>query len=98
MKSSTVLEQLPALVDYLRSRAAVKPFRPPSFTQERIFDLLARGWSYKRIALRLGMSARTVQTHVNQFAVMLPEDGLPARERVQIWAGCVAWDRDHTTG
>lgn len=87
-------EEIPDLATYFRERAAVKPFRPLSHIEIKVVDLLARGWSYKRIAFGLRMSPRTVQGHVHMIAMLLPsDDDLPAKEKVQIWAGCVAWDR-----
>jgi DNA-binding NarL/FixJ family response regulator len=69
---------------------AVKPFRPLTVAEERVANLCAEGLGYKQIGHRLSMSPRTVQHHVNAIADILPDDGLPARERVQMWAVCAA--------
>lgn len=83
------LRDLPTLPDHIRN-SAVKPFRPLTVAQERVANLLARGWSYKRIGARLNMKTATVKHHVQDIAGLLPDDGLPAKDRVLIWALCVA--------
>lgn len=76
-----LLVQLLALV-------AVKPFRPLTVAEDRVANLCAEGLGYKQIGHRLSMSPRTVQAHVNTVAGLLPDDGLPAQDRVRLWAMC----------
>lgn len=83
------MSDVPPLSVFVLS-AAVEPFRPLTPAQERVADLLARGWSYKHIAQRLNAQTRTIEHHVENIADLLPDDGLPPRERVQIWALCRA--------
>lgn len=82
------LTELP-LSDFVIN-AAVKPFKPLTPAQERVANLIARGWGYKQVAQRLRTSPRTVEHHVEAIAGLLPDDDLSPRERVRIWALCVA--------
>lgn len=76
------------LLAQLLKLVAVKPFRPLTVAEERVANLCAEGLGYKQIGHRLSMSPRTVQHHINAIAGLLPDDGLPARERVQVWSTC----------
>jgi DNA-binding NarL/FixJ family response regulator len=70
--------------------AAVKPFKPLTPAEERVANLVGRGWAYKRIAATLRTSPRSVQHHVEAIAAKLPnEDNLAPRETVLIWSLCV---------
>jgi len=51
--------------------------------EREVLHHLARGYSYKRIALRLGISARTVETHVG---AVLRKLQLSSRHEVSHWA------------
>lgn len=71
--------------------AAVKPLKPLTPCQQRVAELIARGWGYKDVAGRLNVKPRTVRAHVEAIAALLPnEDNLSAHEVVQIWALCTA--------
>lgn len=76
------------LLEQLLKLVAVKPFRPLTVAEERVANLCAEGLGYKQIGHQLRMSPRTVQHHVNTIASLLPDDGLPAQQRVQMWATC----------
>ena len=78
------------LIEQLLKLVPVKPFRPLTIQEERVANLCAEHLSYKQIGKRLRMSPRTVQGHINMIASLLPDDGLPARERVEMWATCAA--------
>jgi DNA-binding NarL/FixJ family response regulator len=65
---------------------AVKPFRRLTAAQEKVAKAISGGWSYKIVGAHLNMSPRTVQHHVHEIAKLLPDDGLPARIRVMLWA------------
>ena len=56
--------------------------------QAQILDLVASGLSDKEIALRLGLSPRTVQTHLDRLFL---EHGLHKRT-----AAVAAWLREHS--
>jgi FixJ family two-component response regulator len=77
------------LLDQLAKLVAVVPFRPLTASEQRVANLIGMGLSYKAIGRQLKMSPRTVQHHVGIIAGLIPDDGLPARERVQVWAACV---------
>jgi DNA-binding NarL/FixJ family response regulator len=51
--------------------------------EREVLHHLARGYAYKRIALRLGISARTVETHVG---AVLRKLQLSSRHEVSHWA------------
>lgn len=72
-----------------------EPRRPLSPRQQEVADLLARGWSYKRIASELDISPDTVQTHVEEIANKLPNaDDLTAGTLVMLWAAHRLWLRE----
>lgn len=73
--------------------AAVEPYKPLTTAEHRVADLVARGWASKHIASRLNIKTSTVQHHIENISAKLPNDDLPARERVQIWALCQAATR-----
>lgn len=70
--------------------AAVKPLKALTAAEERVADLVARGWSYKAIAGRLNAKPSTIYHHVEAIAAKLPDDDLAPKERVLIWALCRA--------
>lgn len=76
------------LLEQLLKLVAVKPFRQLTVAEERVANLSAEGLGYKQIGHRLRMSPRTVQHHMNTIASLLPDDGLPAHDRVKMWATC----------
>ena len=47
--------------------------------------LLAEGLSHKKIALRLCLTRGTVRQYINRIADRLPDEKLPASERVIVW-------------
>jgi DNA-binding NarL/FixJ family response regulator len=51
--------------------------------EREVLHHLARGYAYKRIALRLGISARTVESHVS---AVLRKLQLSSRHEVSHWA------------
>lgn len=65
------------------------PVQPPSELEaltpreREVLHHLARGYSYKRIALRLGISVRTVESHVG---AVLRKLQLSSRNEVSHWA------------
>lgn len=70
--------------------AAVEPFKPLTPCQAKVADLIARGWDFKEVAQRLRKSPRTIEHQVEAIAALLPDDGLSPKERVRLWALCVA--------
>src|SRR3954453_4445641 len=51
--------------------------------EQEVLQLLARGYMYKEIALRLGISAKTVEAHVS---AVLPKLQLSNRHELSRWA------------
>ncbi|HEX4691341.1 MAG TPA: LuxR C-terminal-related transcriptional regulator [Solirubrobacteraceae bacterium] len=51
--------------------------------EREVLHHLARGYAYKRIALKLGISARTVESHVR---AVLRKLQLSSRHEVSHWA------------
>lgn len=76
------------LLEQLLKLVAVRTFRPLTAAEERVANLCAEGLGYKQIGHRLSMSPRTVQSHINTIAGLLPDDGLAAQDRVKMWATC----------
>ena len=62
----------------------VKPARPLTPTECIVVSLLAFGENCVEVAVRLGVSKRTVKFHVKNAAQKLPGD-LPAQMRVITW-------------
>jgi FixJ family two-component response regulator len=63
-------------------------FRPLTPAQERVARQVATGRSYREIAKRLNLSARTVETYVHRIDDLIErddEDSTPYR-RVFLWA------------
>lgn len=88
---------LPTLSSFVAERIAVKPFRPLTPQQERVADLVARGWGAKAIAARLRISPRTVEHYIEEIAALLPDDDLSPQDRVQLWALCVEISKLHVS-
>lgn len=61
-------------------------FRPLTKRQRDVLLLVKEGLSYKRIALRLGISHHTAERHVDAVATQLPPSDAPRYRRVQAWA------------
>ncbi|MGH2850687.1 MAG: response regulator [Solirubrobacteraceae bacterium] len=59
------------------------PMRSLTPREREVLHHLARGYSYKRIAMRLGISARTVESHVG---AVLRKLQLSSRHEVSRWA------------
>lgn len=59
------------------------PIRTLTPREREVLHHLARGYSYKRIAMRLGISARTVESHVG---AVLRKLQLSSRHEVSHWA------------
>jgi len=59
------------------------PMRTLTPREREVLHHLARGYSYKRIAMRLGISARTVESHVG---AVLRKLQLSSRHEVSRWA------------
>jgi DNA-binding NarL/FixJ family response regulator len=53
--------------------------------EREVLHHLARGYAYKRIAVKLGISARTVESHVS---AVLRKLQLSSRHEVAHWAAC----------
>lgn len=65
----------------------VVPIRPLTPRQLEVARCLARGLSYAAIAVELGVSRRTVEAHVQQIALVLPNPhGLAPSRLVMVWA------------
>jgi DNA-binding NarL/FixJ family response regulator len=48
---------------------------------------MVEGWSYRRIAVKMGITQGTVRWHVSRIADKLPrEDGVAAYQTVFLWA------------
>lgn len=54
--------------------------------QTEVARLVGQGLSYKAIAMRLGLSVRTVERHVHRLAHKLGVNELTPYRRVQHWA------------
>jgi two-component system, NarL family, response regulator NreC len=59
--------------DYLRARAASEPAHRPvlSDREREVLQLIAEGWTTKRIAEGLGLSVKTVETHRSRIMARL---------------------------
>jgi DNA-binding NarL/FixJ family response regulator len=55
-----------------------------SMRQAQIVERVARGLPYKVIAAELGISVRTVHTHVEIVAARIPGESTP-RHRLTLW-------------
>lgn len=68
------------------------PIRPLTSREDDVARLLARGLPTKRIAERLGIGPRTVESYIESIANALPDpDELPPRTRVMLWAAHRLW-------
>jgi DNA-binding NarL/FixJ family response regulator len=63
--------------------AAEDPLRTLTPREREVLHHLARGYAYKRIALRLGISSRTVESHVG---AVLRKLQLSSRHEISHWA------------
>lgn len=70
-----------------------RPTKPPSYQQERIARLIAKGYDYKQIGRVLNISHRTVRHYTEQLASTIPMDDegefpeiFTPYMRVQTWA------------
>ncbi len=63
--------------------AAEDPLRTLTPREREVLHHIARGYSYKRIGLRLGISARTVESHVG---AVLRKLQLSSRHEISHWA------------
>lgn len=67
------------------------PIREPTARQMQVVERLARGLTYREIALELGIATRTVKMHVRDVAMLLPNPhSLPAARLVVSWAAARA--------
>jgi DNA-binding NarL/FixJ family response regulator len=62
----------------------VRLHRPFTVREEHVVNLVAAGLTYSAIAEQLGISARTVESHVAQAAGKIP-GSLPSRVRITVW-------------
>lgn len=74
---------LQAFSDAAPAPADDDPMRTLTPREREVLHHLARGYSYKRIAMRLGISARTVESHVG---AVLRKLQLSSRHEVSHWA------------
>lgn len=74
---------LAAFSDVDPAPADEDPMRSLTPREREVLHHLARGYSYKRIAMRLGISARTVESHVG---AVLRKLQLSSRHEVSRWA------------
>lgn len=66
-----------------------QPIRPPTARQAQVARLVAYGWEYKAIGVKLNMSARTARRHTEELAALIPlgeDEQFAPYMRVQIWA------------
>lgn len=61
------------------------PARPLTNRQRTILVCVVGGASYRAIAVKLGITERTVRQHVENIALFLPGHGSP-RHKVTVWA------------
>lgn len=70
------------------------PLRPLTEMQEAVCEFVARGWSGRRIAKRLGIDESTVRVHIHAVAQLLPNpDELRPQKLVMLWAAHREWDK-----
>jgi DNA-binding NarL/FixJ family response regulator len=74
---------LQAFSDVPPAPAEEDPIRTLTPREREVLHHLARGYSYKRIAMRLGIGARTVESHVG---AVLRKLQLSSRHEVSRWA------------
>jgi DNA-binding NarL/FixJ family response regulator len=74
---------LQAFSDVPAAPAEEDPIRTLTPREREVLHHLARGYSYKRIAMRLGIGARTVESHVG---AVLRKLQLSSRHEVSRWA------------
>ena len=53
--------------------------------ERRICGMIADGALHKHVARELGISIRTVHTHINRAAAKLPGNGFPTRKIVRFF-------------
>ena len=75
------------VLDAFAGRAAAAPgrrrARPADAARAEVLRHIARGYTYKEIALRLGISAKTVEAHVS---AVLRKLQLSSRHELARWA------------
>lgn len=47
--------------------------------------LLDQGFGYRQIGEQLGIKPRSVGTHVERIASLIPGEALPARAKIIVW-------------
>ncbi|HVL80826.1 MAG TPA: response regulator transcription factor [Actinomycetota bacterium] len=80
----TIVRRARSIVDASRGAASATP------REREIIDLLCRGWSARRIAGRLGISERTVHTHIRRIYRRLKVKNRAEAVRESIRLGLVA--------
>jgi DNA-binding NarL/FixJ family response regulator len=78
-------------LDYLRTRSAAAPIL--TSRQREILQLIAEGHSIKSIAHRLGVSAKTAESHRAQLMERLDIHDIPGLVRFAIRTGLVSADQ-----
>jgi FixJ family two-component response regulator len=72
-----------------------EPLRPLTEMQEAVCEFVARGWSGRRIAKRLGIDESTVRVHIHSVAQLLPNpDELRPQKLVMLWAAQAIWEKE----
>lgn len=68
------------------------PIRPLSPAQQRVADLVARGFDVPDIAKALKLETSTVRSHVQTIAYLLPNpDRIGPYRLVMLWAAHELW-------
>lgn len=69
------------------------PLRDFTAQQERVIDGIRRGLQYPAVAVELGLSVRTVESHVDNIMTVLPNpDRLEPRMCIFLYAHYRVWD------
>jgi DNA-binding NarL/FixJ family response regulator len=74
------------LVDAVADGDAAQPEQALTPREQEVLDLIARGFSNKRIALELGVAEKTVKTHVSHVLAKL---GVSDRTQAALYAARV---------
>jgi len=84
--------------DYARRASAVPPTpaRPLSPREREILQLLAEGWSARKVAERLHVSVKTVETHRRNILAKLDLDGIASLTRYALREGITSLDLSKT--
>lgn len=77
----------------------IGPIRPLSEAQRRVTTLIGHGHDAAEVARRLGLQPKTVRSHVETIAAMIPNpDAIPPYRLVMLWAAHERWDAERKAG